>query len=212
MLLALVCAARAAIVFGGAWAPVGTGALAWDDADRWSDTLAGEFDGLLRPPLTAHGGWIGSKDAVLAGFALVRFADAQFASSSTYTGVGSTRFSADYRRYVWAREPGRVDFYGDGGVYGILPNAKQTNDSFTEEEQNSADESSASLRARIGGVGAQLGIGADYLFADAAGRPAVGLGVRYLARLYRGQAATEDGYDVSTVLVSEAAVTLEFQR
>lgn len=208
----LAGAAHAAVVFGGAWSPEGTGALAWDDASRWSDTLAGEFDGLLRPPLTAHGGWIGQKDAVTGGFALVRLMDAQFASASSYTGVGSTRFSVDYRRYVWRRDPGAVDLYATGGVYGILPNARQTNDAYTEEEQNSADESSASLRARVGGVGAQLGLGADYLFADAAGKPAVGLGLRYVARLHRGQAATEEGLEISTVLLSEAALTLEFQR
>ncbi len=208
----LVEAAKAAVVFGVAYSPVGTGALAWDDASQWSDTLAGEFDGLLRPPLTAHGGWIGQKDALVAGVALVRFMDAEFASSSSYAGVGSTRFSLDYRRYLYSRTPGAVDFYADGGVYAILPNARQTNDSYTEEEQNSADESAASLRARIGGLGAQLGIGADYLFADAAGKPAVALGLRYLGRLHRGQAVTEEGVAISTVLLSEAALTLEFQR
>lgn len=204
--------AKAAVVFGAAYSPVGTGALAWDDAGRWSDTLAGEYDGLLRPPLTAHGGWIGHRDALVGGFALVRFMDAEYASSSTYDGVGSTRFSLDYRRYLYARDPGAVDFYADGGVYWILPNARQTNDSYTDEEQNSADESSASLRARIGGVGAQLGVGADYLFADAAGKPAVAIGLRYLGRLHRGQAATEEGVAISTVILSEAALTLEFQR
>ena len=209
----LVCGlAQASVVFGGAWSPSGVGALAWSDAGAFSGTLAGEYDGLLRPPLTAHGGWIGTKDAVTANFALVRFTDATFSSDNTYHGVGSTRFGVDYRRYLYARAAGRVDFYGTGGGYFVLPNAEDTSEAYTPEEQDQADIDSGVTRARIGGLGGQLGIGADYLFGDAAGRPAVGVGLRYVARLYRGQATSDTGYQVSTIVVTEAAFVLELQR
>jgi len=212
MTLLLAGLAHASWLLGAAWAPVGTGALAWDDANRWSDTLSGEFDGLLRPPLAAHAGWIGGKDAVTGGLALVRFTDSTFSSNGGYVGVGGTRLAVDYRRYVWRRDPGAVGFYGTAGVYGILANARDVSDAYSEEEQNAADETSASLRSRIGGVGGQAGVGAADLFADRAGRPAVALGVRGAARLYRGQAATEDGYAVSTVILPEAALVVDFQR
>lgn len=200
------------MLFGGELVPPGVGGLAWGDADAFSDTLAGEFDGLLRPPLTAHGGWIGKKDAVLGGFALVRFADATFAATNTYTGVGSTRLAVDYRRYVHARSAGRVGLYATGGGYFILPNAADVSDAYTPEEQAAADEGAGELRARIGGLGGQLGVGAEYVLGDAAGRPAVALGLRYSARLYRGQASNDEGYRVSTVVLTEAALVVDFMR
>lgn len=204
--------AQASVLFGGAWVPPGAGVLAWDDADGWSDTLAGEFDGVLRPPLTVHGGWVGQKDAVLGGVSLVRFTDATFADIGSYEGLGATRFAVDYRRWLHVRAPGAVGFYADGGAYYVLPNAANRSDGYTAEEQASADEEAAGLRARIGGLGAQLGVGAEYPLADAQGRPAVAFGLRYLGRVFRAQATGEEGYTVSTVWLTEAALTLEFTR
>lgn len=211
-MLLVVATAHAAALFGAAFTPPGIGTLAWDDANGWSDTLAGEFDGLLRPPLTAHGGWIGTKDAVLGSIALVRFRDSSFAETNSVTAVGSLRLALDYRRYLHRRDPGRVGFYADGGIYYIVPNATDVSDGYTPEEQASADEGSVALRGRVGGIGAQLGIGAEYLIADAAGAPAVSIGLRYVGRLHRGEIASDEGYEISTVVLSEAALILEFQR
>lgn len=212
MVLLIAGSLQASALFGAAWVPPGAGVVAWDAADGWSDTLAGEFDGLLRPPLTAHGGWVGRTDAVLGGLALVRFTDATFADVNSYQGVGGTRFSVDYRRWLHARAAREVGFYGDAGAYYVLPNAENRSDGYTAEEQASADEEAAGLRARIGGLGAQVGVGAEYPLADAQGRPAVSLGLRYLARVFRAQATGEEGYSVSTVWLTEAALTLEFTR
>jgi hypothetical protein len=212
VLLLLVGTASAAVLFGGAWSPAGIGTFAWDDAGKFSGTLAGEFDGLLRPPLTAHGGWVGAHDAVLANLALVQIDTARFASSDALSAVGGVRLGADYRRYVWAREPGAVNLYGDVGAFGILPNAANTDTAYTEQEQADADEGAASDRARVGGLGAQGGLGAEYLFPDAKGRPAVALGVRWLVRGYRGQEGDDDGIRVSTIVMSEAALVIEFVR
>lgn len=212
LLLALVRPALAAATLGGAWSPAGAGTIAWDDAQAWSGTLAGEFDGLLRPPLTAWGGWTGPKDSVTGGLALVRLGTATWADTSGYQGLGSTRFSLDYRRWLHAREAGNVGFYALGGGYYILPNAKDVNDGYTPEEQDAADEGAASARARIGGMGAQLGVGAEYVLGDVRGRPAVALGIRYLGRVYRGQSVSDTGSTVSTVLLTEAALTVELIR
>lgn len=212
MVLLLAGTLHAAVLLGGAWSPPGVGGLAWNADDAWSDTLAGEFDGILRPPLTAHGGWIGRTDAVLGGLALTRFQTSTFAETSSYTSVGSTRFSVDYRRYLQAREPARVGLYATGGAFYVLPNAADRSDGYTAEEQASADEEAGGLRARIGGLGGQLGLGGEYLLADGQGRPAVALGLRYLGRAFRAQAVGESGYQVSTVLYTEAALVVELMR
>lgn len=214
MLFALCLASRATagILLGAAWSPAGIGSLAWDDAGNFSGTLAGEFDGLLRPPLTAHGGWIGSRDAVLAGVALARFETVDLGERNARSVVGGTRLSLDYRRYLWKREAERVGMYGDVGLYGLLPSALTVDSAFTEAEQAEAEANDEELKARIGGLGGQLGLGAEYVFGDAGGRPAIAFGIRTLARLHRGQVVTEESYTVSTVLLTEAALVVEFTR
>ncbi len=212
MLLLLAGTVHAGVLFGGAWTPAGIGALAWDDAGNFSGTLAGEFDGLIRPPLTAHGGWVGAHDAVLGNVALVQITSTSFSDNTSIRAAGGVRLGMDYRRYLFAREAGAVNFYGDVGGFGILPNAADTDSAYTEEEQADADEGAASDRARIGGFGAQAGLGAEYVIGDAKGRPAVAVGVRWLARGYRGQEGEDDAIRVSTVIASEAALVLEFVR
>ncbi len=212
MLLLLAGTAHAAVLFGGAWSPAGIGTLAWDDAGKFSGTLAGEYDGLLRTPLTAHGGWVGARDAVLGNASVVFLATSRFAEGNAVSSVGGLRLGADYRRYLWAREAGAVNLYGDAGAFGILPTAATTDSAYTVQEQADADEGAAANRARIGGLGLQGGLGAEYLLGDKKGRPAVAVGVRWLVRGYRGQEGGEEGARVSTVVTSEAAVVLELTR
>lgn len=196
--------------FGATLVPAGLGALAWQDDDRLTGNLVGEFDGWIRPSLNAHGGWVSGKNAVSAGFGFLMLHDRTFADTSTVNAVGAFRPALDYRRYLRDRAPGAVNGYGTGGIYAVFPTVTDVSDSYTGEEQADAEEGADSLRAQIGGVGAELGIGAEYLFGDAAGRPAVALGVRYAGRVYRGQSLQEDNFRVSTVWLGEAALVIEF--
>lgn len=204
--------AHGQLLFGLAWTPVGVGALAWDDADAFSGTLAGEFDGLLRPPLTAHGGWVGRHDAILGSLALVQFVDTWYAVTTAQSSVGGLRIGLDWRRHFWDREAGKADIYAQVGAFGIVPNAAEGDEGYTVAEQDAADETAAANRDRVAGVGAQGGLGAEYLFGDKQGRPAVALGARWLIRGYRGASLQEDELAVSFVLLSEAALVLEITR
>lgn len=199
------------VMLGGAFVPTGVGALAWQDADQLSGTLAGEFDGVLRPPLTVYGGWYDRSDAVLLDVALVRFATETWADTSSKDAVGATRLGLDYRRYLpeAAAGPGFVDLYGDVGVYGILPNAVDTSDAYTEEDQASADEASGELRARIGGVGLRAGAGAGYRIG---GPASVTVGLRGAMVVHRAQSTLEDGTTITVLVLPEAALTLELRR
>ena len=60
--------------------------------------------------------------------------------------------------------------------------------------------------------GAQGGLGAEYVFGDKQGRPAIALGARWLLRGYRGSSFQEDEIAVSFVLLNEAALVLEITR
>ncbi|MSP54054.1 MAG: hypothetical protein EXR69_00370 [Myxococcales bacterium] len=201
------------MLLGGAFVPSGVGALAWDDADQLSGTLAGEFDGVLRPPITVYAGWFDDRNALLLDFAIVRFTTSTWADTHSFDGVGSARLGADYRRYLPSAPvgdgAGHIDMYGDLGVYGVLPAAANSSDAYTEEDQASADEASGELRARIGGVGAQFGLGAGYRIGGVAG---VTLGVRGLMVIHRTQATLETGTTFGYVILPEGALTLEFRR
>lgn len=213
MLLLVVATARAAVTAGVAWVPAGIGALAWTEADQLSGTLVGEFDGLLRPPLTVHAGWTGGATTVVGGAALAILGTERFAESSQRDSVGALRLGLDYRRYLESRQANRVGLYGTVGGYGIVPFAEDVDDAYTADEAAEAAEAAEALRARVGGIGAQLGLGAEYVFPDAEGRPAVALGVRYLGRVHRAQAESDDeGLVISTAWMTEAALVLEFVR
>lgn len=210
-MLALLCSAYAGALVGVAWVPAGIGSFSWSDANAFSDTLAGEYDGWLRPPLTFSGGWVDSHNALLAGFAAAFFKTEQYASSSSSRMTGTLRPSLDYRRYLRERKAGRVNAWADAGIYGVIPFATDSSDAYTEEEQADADEAARSSRGRLGMYGAQAGLGAEYLLGDKEGQPAVALGIRYFGRVGASQQVQEeDGLIVSTIWLTEAAVMVEF--
>lgn len=211
MLLFLMAPAFAGGLMGVAWVPTGIGALSWQDAGVFSDTLVGEFDGWLRPPLTVHGGWVGQRFAALGGVSYVGFSNSTFNNASSVDAVGGLRLSGDGRYYLHPRVANQTNGWLDVGAYGVIPSSRTVSDAYTAEEQADADEGAKAERARIGGVGAQAGVGAEYLFGDHRQEPAVALGFRYVIRAFRGQESSEEGYRISTVWLSEAALVLEFQ-
>ena len=212
MLLLLASPASATFLGGVAFVPPGIGAFAFDDADGFSGTLASEWDGWLRPPLTAHAGWVGQRDAVLGNLAVVQSMSNSYADNTHAFTVGGLRIGADWRRYLWPREAGRVNVWPTAGAFGILPNSAETDTSYTVEESDAADEDSRERRARIGGLGAQAGIGVEYCLGDKQGQPAISLGAQWLVRGFGGLDFSDDETDFSMLVVSEAALVLEFTR
>ena len=212
MLLFLVRSASAGFLGGLDYVPPGIGAFAFDDADGFSGTLASEWDGWLRPPLTAHAGWVGERHAVLANLAVVESIANSYAENTHTFSVGGVRIGADWRGYLWPREAGRVNVWPTAGLFGILPNSFETDTSYTTEETDQAAEDSRERRARIGGIGAQAGVGVEYCFGDKAGQPAISLGARWLLRGFGGLDLADEETDFSMFLVSEAALVLDFTR
>ena len=202
------------VMLGLGFNPAGIGALAWQDADQLSGTLAGEFDGVLRPPLTMYGGWYDAHNAVLADVSLVRFSTVTYSDTSSKDAIGATRLGIDYRRYLPEADAGagHVDLYGHVGAYGILPNAVDTSEAYTEEDQASADEAAGELRARVSGIGARVGLGAGYRLGGADDAASATLGIRGALTVHRAQGTLETGTIVTVIALPEAALTLEFRR
>jgi hypothetical protein len=140
-------------------------------------------------------------------------ANESYAESNQRDSVGALRLGQDYRRYLEDRKPSRVGIYATLGGYGIVPFAEDVNDAYTGEETVEAEEAAEALRARVGGIGGQVGIGAEYVFADGEGKPAIALGVRYLGRIHRAQAISDDeGVVISAAWMTEGAIVVEFLR
>lgn len=188
------------------WVPMGRADLQWVADDSGTGTLVGEEDGLLRPPLTLQAGPLWGGNAVLIGLGVARFGTTNWtADERTSMSVMGIRPSADYRRYLLPREEGGIAPYAQGGVYGVLPVVRYTSDVWSEDEQEAMTEAANSDRARIGGVGVRAGLGVELLLA-----PGVGLGARWLAQVHRQQGYDSVGFTVSTIVRSEAALTLSF--
>ena len=208
MTAVLIAAAAAAEgTMGVDWVPYGRGDLVWVSEGQSSETLVGEFDGLVRPALTAYGGLLGDRHAWLFGFGVARTADVDW-DGEGFRRVSASAFrpSADWQWYLRERRPGAATPWLGLGLYATIPQARDTADVYTAEEQSDADEGARALRGRIGGLGGRAGIGGDYRMNDA-----LTLGLRYHVTAHRGQVSSEDSLSVSWLTWGEAALRVQLE-
>lgn len=203
--LLLAAASSAAPLMGVEWVPYSRGDAMWVADGRTSGTGVSELDGWLQPALTFHGGVQKDRWALLGSLAVARLTTTTWlADGRDQTHLGAVRLGLGYRRYLGLPEVDRVQGFGDLGMYGVIPSARVLSDSYTEAEQNDADEGAAYTRKSIGGLGLELGPGVGWWVHEQ-----VMIGARYHLVLHRGQILTEDTLSVSTALYGEAAFVLE---
>jgi hypothetical protein len=204
-LLILASSALARPLLGVEWVPYSRGDAMWVDDDRDSGTGVAELDGWLQPALTFHGGVQKERWALLGSLAVARITSTTWlADGRDQDHVGAVRLGLGYRRYLGLPELDRVQGFGDVGLYGVIPSARSLSDSYTEAEQNDADEAAAYTRRAIGALGLQLGPGFGWWVHEQ-----LMLGARYHLVLHRGQILTEDTLSISTALFGEAAFVIE---
>lgn len=203
LLLVATCSARP--MMGVDWVPYSRGDAMWIADDRDTGTAVGELDGWLQPALNFHAGIQKDRWAVLGSLAVARLTTTTWlADGRDQVHVGAVRLGLGYRRYLGLPEHQRVSAFGEAGLYGVIPSARVLSDSYTEAEQNDADEGAAYTRKSIGAVGLWLGPGFGWWVHEQ-----VMLGARYHLLLHRGQVLTEDTLSVSTALFGEAAFVVE---
>ena len=198
--------AEASGALGVDWVPSGRGDLAWVASEQLTGTQVAETDGLLRPPLTAWGGWLGQRHGVLGSFDVARLAHSvrtnANAEVSTQTAL---RPGVDYRLYLKERSADAPQAYLQLGAYGVVPFATESSDSASKSEQTVLDQQAQQNRSRIGGVGGRVGVGAEIQLDSG-----VMLGARYSVVYHRSRALDEETLTVSSWLRSEAALVLGF--
>ncbi|MBN1336983.1 MAG: hypothetical protein JXB39_13580 [Deltaproteobacteria bacterium] len=203
-LLLVSCTFAADAILGVAWEPFSrTDAIS--DGNWTSGTGVGEFDGLLKPALTFHGGIATGDDSVLIDLGIARITTTRWLSDGySQVHVGGLHLGATWRHDLERSESGRAVAWGEIGAYGVIPSARDVSDAYTEAEQEDADESAAQIRKTIGGVGGRLGPG----FGIRIGEDTL-VGARFHAVLFRGQRLEEASLTVSTAVWGEAALLFE---
>ena len=208
MIFLLGAAAWAAPFFGLEYSPFSRGDLTWIDEDRTSGALVGEFDGLVRPNLQAFfGGWIGNYLALSGTLGVARLQNVTWVSDiyrQRHWGV--LRPGLDVRVAPLKRQDRLPTLWFLLGCHGDIPSARDISNGYTNEEQEGADETALGERARLGGVGARLGVGVEQKIA-----PALLVGALYAVEWQRSVLESDDATAVSSWLGSRAALMLTFQ-
>lgn len=202
LLLAGLSTAWADGMLGVDWVPFGRADQAWIAAEQLSGTQVAEGDGLLQPPLTAWGGWAGTRHGVLGSLDIARVVTSVQTHNqeelSTRMGI---RPALDYRYYLKDRKVGSALPYLQLGLHGVVPFAEETSDSASKSEQRVLDEQAEQDRSRIGGLGARMGFGAELQWDSG-----VLLGARYSVVYRRSGALDEETLTASSLIRSEAAL------
>ena len=194
-------------VLGVDWVPTSRADLVWIAQDQLTGTLAGEFDGALRPALTAYGGLQGDKTAWLVSLGVARSTDVSWTlESRETTAMGGVRPALDMQRYVMPRQTGAATAWFGAGLSGVIPLASVRSAAYGEQEVEDAAEEARATRSRIGGVGGRVGLGAEVLLS-----PGITLGLRTHVNAHRGQTLNEDALRVATWIWADAALRLQIE-
>lgn len=198
-----------AVPFAGVeWVPLSRADLSWVDDGRTSGLGVGEFDGFVRPALTAYGGaWLGRRLGLSGGLGVARL------QSTTWVGEtyqqrhwGVVRPSIDLRVGLADRVVQRPVPWLVVGMYGDIPSSRDVSNGYSEEEQEVADQSAYEDRLRLGGLGGRLGLGIDYRVVEG-----VALGASYAVELHRSVLRTSDVGTVTSWLTARAALHVTFE-
>ncbi len=203
---------QAHLLVSAAWSPAGAGTLAWDAGQAWSGTLAGEFDGIARPPLAVTAGVVRGRWGWLGGFGVVRFDDTTIVVSRSRQVTGVVRLEAEGRAWLAPPAADRVAAYGYTSIHGNLPTVSRSDENWTEAEVTDAEDTVRDLVRRIGGAGFGIGAGASWPLAAVNGLPALSLGVRAGVQTHMTRGSTDEDGVFSLVVLPDSALTLEWMR
>ena len=190
------------------WRPIARSDLVWVADDRATGTAVGEGDGVVRPNLQAFAGaWVSERVGLTGTLGLARLTATTFQGETWINRHrGVIRPGVDLRVSLLRRSDDRPRPLVLVGLYGDIPSARIASEGFDAEEEEQADLDAAVDRARLGGVGARVGLGADLRVHEH-----VAVGFLWSTRLHRAVLRTSEASTVTAWLSSEAALTVAFE-
>lgn len=210
MLLPLLAlTASAATPFGGLeWRPLSRADLEWVLEERTSGLGVGEFDGTASPALQGFGGaWFGDRVGLSLSLGIARLQNTTEVDEVVrQRHWGVVRPGLDLRLGLTQRVERRPFPWVLVGAHGDIPSSRDISNGYTDAEQAAADEQAYIERARLGGFGGRLGIGAEYELL-----PGLGIGAQWGVGLHRGTWRAEDLSEVSSWVSGEASLLLLFR-
>lgn len=209
LLFALSTSAQAASGFAGVeWRPLSRQDLVFVDEGRTSGTAVGEFDGSVRPVLSAYGGaWFNRYVGLSVGLGLATLST-ETAAEDTYRQRtwGVFRPSLDLR-FGWIERKVRFPIpWVVVGAYGDVPTVVDVSNAYTAEEQEAADVAASNESFRLGGVGGRIGMGVDYQVL-----PGLAIGAQVTVGIHRATYTGGDDTFTSLWVATEAAILLSFE-
>lgn len=210
MLLALMVTAQAAPrgFAGLEWRPLSRQDLVWVDENRTSGTTVGEFDGTVKPVLSAFGGaWFNRYVGLSAGLGFAQStADSRTTETRQQHVWSVVRPSLDVRLgWVEPRDRFPIPWFLVG-VYGDIPTVRDVSEQYTEDEQAAADAAALNDRYRLGGVGGRVGAGVDYRIL-----PYLAIGAQFNVGLHRSTYTGADTRFTTLWVATEASILLTFE-
>lgn len=207
--LLLAAHAQAATPFLGLeLRPLSRQDLVFVDEGRTSGTGVGEFDGTVRPVLSAFGGaWFSRWIGLSGGLGMARYG-----SRSGTTEAQRRRHWMVVRPHLdlrigWLERRQRFPVpWVVVGAYGDIPSVRDASSTFTEEEQEAADRAAQDERYRLGGVGGRLGLGVDYRIL-----PGLAIGGQVTVGLHHATYLGSDTTFGTSWLATDASLLLTFE-
>ena len=149
---------------GVEWAPFSRADAAWVSEDRTSGSAVGEFDGVVRPQLMPFAGvWLDHRWGLAASLGIGRLQQTTWADDVFVQRHWLVvRPSVDLRVALIKRDRDLPIPWILVGGHGDIPSAAERSNGFSEQEQETADQNGRIERAKLGGVGARIGVGVDY--------------------------------------------------
>ncbi len=211
MITALLVTALAEPIVGVAWHPLSRADLVAVSEDRTSGVGVGEFDGTVRPSFQLFGGaWSRGRVGVVGSLGTARLSTTTFLGE-TVQGRSWTviRPSVELRVRLLARERRGPKPWAFASTYVDAPIVTDTSNAYSEEEQDAADTRIREETARLGGVGGQLGLGAEIDVTDE-----LSVGLQWGVGVHRGVLRDTAAVSVSTWLATDGAllVTLHWPK
>lgn len=204
----LIAQALAEPRFEMRYVPLSRADLAWVADQRTTGTGVGEFDGFVDPALTAlAGAWAGDHLGVMGSLGLARLTTTQWTGASwRQRHWGVLRPAVEARWAFGERGVGRPSAWASVGLHGDVPSARDTSNSYTPSEQQSADTAAYAERLRLGGFGGRAGFGVDWRLAGG-----LVIGADFGVEGHWGVLRSSESSTISSWLVTQPALHVGFE-
>ncbi len=207
LLFALTTALAAEPVLGLEWRPLSRADLVWLEDGRSSGTGVSEHDGLLNHGLRPFAGaWLSPRWGLFGSLSVARLSTTTWVDDVWRTRSWTVVRPALDARFLFT-EAGKTGprAWALAGASGDLPAVRDRSNGFSESEAEAAASGAYLDQARLGGVGARLGVGAELEVT-----PGLSLGAQWTLDWHSGVLRSAEVSASARLLTTQGALLLSY--